>query len=48
MRLFTAKGIPCVMTGTTGLERAHAIDEWVDLGELVAVARTMVRAVLRS
>jgi acetylornithine deacetylase len=48
MRHFTARGIPCVMAGTTGLERAHAVDEWVDLGELVAVARAMVRAVLRA
>lgn len=47
MRHFTARGIPCVMAGTTGLERAHAVDEWVDLAELVAVARTMIRAIVR-
>jgi acetylornithine deacetylase len=47
MRHFTAKGIPCVMAGTTGLDRAHAVDEWVDLGELLAVARAMVRAIVR-
>ena len=29
MRLFCARGIPCVMVGTTGIERAHAVDEWV-------------------
>jgi acetylornithine deacetylase len=48
MRHFTARGIPCVMAGTGGLERAHAVDEWVDLSELAAVARAMIRAVIRS
>jgi acetylornithine deacetylase len=48
MRHFTARGIPCVMAGTGGLERAHAVDEWVDLAELAAVARAMIRAVIRS
>jgi acetylornithine deacetylase len=43
MRLFTARGIPCVMAGTTGLERAHAVDEWVALDELVTVARVVAR-----
>jgi acetylornithine deacetylase len=43
MRLFTARGIPCVMAGTTGLERAHAIDEWVAVDELVALARIIGR-----
>ena len=47
MRLFTARGIPTVMVGTTGIERAHAVDEWVALDELATVARTMIRAVLR-
>jgi len=46
MRLFTARGIPCVMAGTTGIERAHAVDEWVAVDELVAVARFLVRALL--
>jgi acetylornithine deacetylase len=45
MRLFTARGIPCVMTGTTGIERAHAVDEWVAVDELAAVARILVRVV---
>jgi acetylornithine deacetylase len=48
MRHFTARGIPCVMAGTTGLERAHAVDEWVAVDELTAVARAMIRAVVRS
>jgi acetylornithine deacetylase len=47
MRLFSARGIPCVMAGTSGIERAHAVDEWVAVDELVALARVLVRAVLR-
>jgi acetylornithine deacetylase len=47
MRLFTAHGIPCVMAGPSGIERAHAVDEWVAVDELVSVARFMVRAILR-
>jgi acetylornithine deacetylase len=43
MRLFTARGIPCVMVGTSGLERAHAVDEWVSTDELIALARVLVR-----
>ena len=43
MRLFTARGIPCVMAGTGGLERAHAVDEWVAIDELVSLARVIVR-----
>jgi acetylornithine deacetylase len=48
MRLFTARGIPCVMAGPGGLERAHAVDEWVAVDDLVAVARTIVRLVVRA
>ena len=47
MRLFRARGIPCTMVGTTGIERAHAVDEWVAVDELVALARVLVRAVVR-
>jgi acetylornithine deacetylase len=47
MRLFAARGIPCVMAGTTGIERAHAVDEWVEVDELVTLARVLVRAGLR-
>ena len=47
MRLFTTRGIPAVMVGTTGIERAHAVDEWVSLSELAQVARTIIRAILR-
>ncbi len=48
MRLFTARGIPAVMVGTTGIELAHAVDESVSLAELAIVARTIIRAVLRG
>jgi acetylornithine deacetylase len=48
MRQFTARGIPTVMVGTAGIELAHAVDESVDVGQLVTVARTMIRAVLRA
>src|SRR4051812_19764331 len=48
MRLFTGRGIPTVMVGTRGIELAHAVDESVDVGELVTVARTIIRAVIRS
>jgi acetylornithine deacetylase len=43
MRQFAARGIPCVMAGPSGIERAHAVDEWVDAGELIALARMLVR-----
>jgi acetylornithine deacetylase len=43
MRLFAARGIPCVMAGPSGIERAHAVDEWVDAGELTALSRMLVR-----
>ena len=47
MRQFTARGIPAVMVGTSGIELAHAVDESVALSELVVVARTIIRSVLR-
>jgi acetylornithine deacetylase len=47
MRLFTARGIPTVMLGTTGIELAHAVDEFVSLEELATVARTIIRAIVR-
>jgi acetylornithine deacetylase len=46
MRLFCARGIPTVMVGTGGIERAHAVDERVSVEELAAVARIVARAVL--
>jgi acetylornithine deacetylase len=42
MRLFTARGIPCVMAGPSGIERAHAVDEWVATDDLAALARIVV------
>jgi acetylornithine deacetylase len=48
LRHFTARGIPCVMVGTTGIERAHAVDEWVALDEAAQVARIIARVIERS
>jgi acetylornithine deacetylase len=44
MRLFTARGIPAVMVGTTDIELAHAVDESVSIEQLTTVARTIIRA----
>jgi acetylornithine deacetylase len=43
MRLWTARGIPTVMAGTPGIERAHAVDERVRIDDLVTLARAIVR-----
>ena len=43
MRLFTERGIPCVMAGTPGMERAHAANEYVELDHLTRLARAMQR-----
>ena len=48
MRHFTARGIPCTMAGTRGIELAHAVDERVALAELTALARAMVRVLARA
>jgi acetylornithine deacetylase len=48
MRLFRARGIPCVMAGPSGIERAHAVDEWVAVDELVALARVLIRVIVRG
>jgi acetylornithine deacetylase len=45
MRLFCARGIPAVMVGTSGIERAHAVDERVRVDEVVAVARIIAGVV---
>jgi acetylornithine deacetylase len=47
LRLFTARGIPCAMFGPGGLERAHGVDERVRVDDLVAVARTIIRVLVR-
>jgi acetylornithine deacetylase len=48
MRQFTARGIPAAMVGTNGIELAHAVDESVSVEELAALARTIVRVILRA
>jgi acetylornithine deacetylase len=45
MRLYCARGIPCVMFGPSGIRLAHAVDERVAIADLVTVARVVVRAV---
>jgi acetylornithine deacetylase len=43
MRLWCARGIPCVMAGPRGIELSHAVDERVRVDDLVTVARAIVR-----
>jgi acetylornithine deacetylase len=45
MRLWCARGIPCVMMGPPGIELAHAVDERVRIEDLLSVARTIVRVI---
>ena len=47
MRLWTAKGIPTVMCGTRGIERAHAVDEYVDIAEVERLADLVQQVVER-
>lgn len=47
MRLFCARGIPCVMVGTPGIELAHAVDESVALADVEVLARIAVRVIAR-
>ena len=46
MRQFCARGIPCVLFGPGGIERAHAADEHVAIDDLEALARIIVRCAL--
>ena len=48
MRHFTARGIPCTMAGTSGIELAHAVDERLPLAELTSLARATVRLLARA
>ncbi len=48
MRLYCAAGIPCVMCGAGGVELAHAVDERVQIDQLVAAAQIAALFVLRS
>jgi acetylornithine deacetylase/succinyl-diaminopimelate desuccinylase-like protein len=43
MRLWCARGIPCVMAGPPGIELSHAVDERVRIADLLTVARTIIR-----
>jgi acetylornithine deacetylase len=45
MRLWCARGIPCVMAGPSGIELAHAVDERVRVDDLVTLARAVLRVV---
>lgn len=45
MRLFCARGIPCVMAGTPGIELAHATDERVRIDDVLALARVIARVI---
>jgi acetylornithine deacetylase len=47
MRLWTAKGIPTVMCGTHGIERAHAVDEYVEIAEVERLAKVVQQVVER-
>ena len=47
MRLFCARGIPCVMAGTPGIELAHAPDERVALDDAVKLARAIESLIVR-
>jgi acetylornithine deacetylase len=47
MRHYCAHGIPCVVLGPPGLERAHATDEHVVIDDLVRVARAIALTILR-
>jgi acetylornithine deacetylase len=47
MRLWCARGIPCVMAGPRGIELAHAVDEHVRIDDLATVARAIVQIVQR-
>ncbi len=45
MRHFVAWGIPTVMCGTPGAERAHAVDEHVVVDDVLTLTETLIRVV---
>jgi acetylornithine deacetylase len=47
MRLWCAAGIPTVMVGPRGIERAHAVDERVRVADLGATARILAGVLAR-
>jgi acetylornithine deacetylase len=44
-RLFRAHGIPAVMVGPRGIDRAHGVDERVAVDDLEALTRILVSVV---
>jgi acetylornithine deacetylase/succinyl-diaminopimelate desuccinylase-like protein len=46
MRLFTERGIPCVMAGPGDARRAHAVDEQVRIDDVLRTARMIVRTIV--
>ena len=46
LRLYRDHGIPCVLFGPSGIRLAHAVDERVSVGELLTVARVIVRSAM--
>jgi acetylornithine deacetylase len=46
MRLFTERGIPCVMAGPSGTRLAHAVDEHVLVDDVVRTTRMIVRTIV--
>jgi acetylornithine deacetylase len=47
MRLYTSRGIPCVMVGTDGIELAHAVNERVSVESVYKLARVLARSLVR-
>jgi acetylornithine deacetylase len=45
MRLFTDRGIPTVMYGTTGIERAHGVDERVAIADVERLQDVIARVI---
>jgi acetylornithine deacetylase len=46
MRLFTERGIPCVMAGPGDARLAHAVDECVAVDDVYRTARMLVRTIV--
>jgi acetylornithine deacetylase len=46
MRLFTERGIPCVMAGPGDARLAHAVDERVRIDDVLRTARMIVRTIV--
>jgi acetylornithine deacetylase len=46
MRLFTERGIPCVMAGPADMRLAHAVDERVRIDDVLRTARLIVRTIV--